>query len=211
MCGRYSIFTEEENAEMRAILKIIEGQFGENSVKTGEIFPTDIAPVLRWEQGLVPQPASWGFPRWNGGGAVINARAETALTTRMFQTPLLTCRCVVPSTGFYEWQRRNGQKQKDRYLLRQTGRRTLLMAGMLGRFTRPDGEPYTAFTILTTAANASVSPIHDRMPVILEPEEQQAWLQDNAFMKKALQRVGPVLALEKIEIFRQTTGQQSFF
>ena len=208
MCGRYTVFTEDEIIEMRSIIAEVERIFGENSIKTGEIFPTNTAPVLIWEENrLAPKPVCWGYPRWNGGGAVINARAETALDKTMFRKPLLTRRCVIPSTGFYEWKHVEGKKQKDRYLLREPKEKMLYMAGMINTFAHADGRRYDAFCVLTTAANESVSPIHDRMPVILHPEEREAWLRDDTFMMLVLARAGPALVLEQVVNRRSTTSQ----
>jgi len=159
----------------------------------GEVFPTNIAPVIA---GDGPMAAKWGFPRWKGAGVIINARAETAFEKSMFRRPLLERRCVVPSNGFYEWSHVGGQKKKDKFLLRVPGERVLFMAGMMSIFPGADGNDYSAFVILTTNANESVSTIHDRMPVILAPDERDRWLRDGAFMESALHRAGPALALE---------------
>ena len=97
MCGRYCLF-EDENEDIREILNRTEGEF-----KTGEIFPTDKAPVLLWQQNAVNTVAvKWGFPGFKGKGVIINARAETVEEKRIFSNCLQTGRCIIPSTGFYE-------------------------------------------------------------------------------------------------------------
>jgi len=170
-------------------------------IPRGEVFPTNIAPVMarggnNVGEGLANASVlgcKWGFPHWKGAGVIINARAETAVEKKMFRKPLFERRCVVPSSGFYEWDHASGKKKKDKYLLRIPGERALFMAGMIDSFKDADGSEYSAFVILTTAANASVAPIHDRMPVILAPEERSLWLGDDAFMEHALHRTGPPL------------------
>ena len=120
MCGRYTVFTEQEIIEMREILDEINRNFGGQAaqLKTGEIFPTNLAPVIIAEGGIMAaRPMFWGFPKWKGSGVIINARAETAADKPIFRSSLATRRCIVPSTGFYEWKRVEGKKQKDKYLI----------------------------------------------------------------------------------------------
>lgn len=199
MCGRYTVFTEEEIIEMNAIIAEIGKKYGENAVsalKTDEIFPANLAPVLIMERDrLTPKPAVWGFPKWDGKGRIINARAETALERPMFRKPLLERRCVIPSTGFYEWKSVEGKKKKAKYLLRLPDSQMLYMAGMTNVFQDAAGNPYAAYCILTTAASKSVKEIHDRMPVILTPDERETWLTDDNFMRHVLERSGPELVL----------------
>ena len=86
MCGRYTIFTENEIVEIRAIIQEISRIFGDGAVNTGEISPTNVAPILTLSNHrLAPSPVSWGFPRWDGKGVIINARCETALQKPLFR------------------------------------------------------------------------------------------------------------------------------
>ena len=159
----------------------------------GEVFPSNIAPVFT-KSGA--EAVKWGFPHWKNASVIINARAETALEKNMFKKPLLERRCVIPSSGFYEWSRAGSGKKKDKFLLRHPGERVLYMAGMINTFRDATGSTYSAFVILTTAANESVAAIHDRMPVILAPDERDRWLSDDDFMEHALHRPGPELESE---------------
>ena len=91
MCGRYTVFTEDEILEMRAIIQEVSRRFGDDAIAKGEIRPTNNAPILTLDGNrLVPQPVSWGFPKWDGSGVVINARSESALQKTMFEKPLLS-------------------------------------------------------------------------------------------------------------------------
>ncbi len=162
-------------------------------MKSGEIFPTDVVPVLAWEEDAVhPRLFSWGFPRWQGSGVIINARRETVLEKKMFRQAFLERRCIIPSHGFYEWKKRAGQKQKEKYLLRLPGTPLLYMAGIYTLY-RQEGLELPGFVILTTSASPSVQPIHERMPVILRPDEQNNWLRDEIFARRAIEREGPQL------------------
>ena len=201
MCGRY--FLSDEEYEIQQILKEIESRHN-GTVKAGEIYPTNMAPVMKYGQELAA--IKWGFPKWNSSGVIINARAETAFEKSMFRSSMLERRCVIPSSGFYEWDSTN--KKKDKYLIRECGSSLLYMAGTWNRFKSPEGE-YEAFVILTTESNDSMKPpetelslfpderrpIHDRMPVILETYEVDDWLEDNDFACDVLRRRGPELAL----------------
>ena len=197
MCGRYTVFVNEAFEQMRWIVEEAAGKTSE-TLSTGEIFPTNLAPVLALRSDrMTPIPAKWGFPRWNGGGAVINARAETALEKRMFRKSLLQRRCIVPSTGFFEWKRIDGKKQKEKFWLRTGTGSMLYMAGAMNVFMDAFGTPRESFVILTTQANAWVAPLHDRMPVILSQDELEAWLRDDGFMELVLHRIGPSLSLSR--------------
>lgn len=197
MCARYTVFTEEEVIEIRSIIEEVSRKFGGNAVSKGEIRPTNTAPILALDDNnqVIPYPVSWGFPKWNGKGVIINARVETALEKPMFRESMMARRCVVPSTGYYEWKRIDGKKAKDKYHLVEPDKSILYMAGMIDSFSRPDGTQYEAFTILTTAANESVSRLHNRMPVILQLDEIESWLRDGVFMLSILDRICPALTM----------------
>ena len=191
MCGRYLV-DEEAYADLLQLL--IERDAAMNMAR-GEIFPTNIAPVIMHDRAAA---VKWGFPHWKGTGVIINARAETALEKKMFQRPLMRRRCVIPSSGFFEWKQVSGQKKKDTYLLRIPGERLLYMAGMINMFKDNEGNNYEAFVILTTAANASVAPMHDRMPVLLKPDELDRWTGDDGYIKEVLHRPGFSLIADKV-------------
>lgn len=210
MCARYTVFTEEEIIEMRAIINEVSRKFGDGAVNTGEIRPTNTAPILLMNDNkLSPYPISWGFPKWDGKGVVINARSESALEKPMFRGPLQTRRCVIPSTGFYEWAyieaadtqlslfstdpKPSAKDQKVKMYFRRHDEPMLYMAGMIDTFTDKAGKSMDAFTILTTAANKSMERFHDRMPVILSHDECEAWMNSDAFMREALARESPEL------------------
>lgn len=216
MCGRYTVFTEEEIIEMRTIIDEVNRRFSSDAgsaLKTGEIRPTDVAPIIGIDGGrLAPRPAKWGFPKWDGKGQSINARAETVKnlptfsnTPRAyrqnppaFRSPIIERRCIVPSTGFYEWNHVDGKSTKEKYLLRLPGEQMLYMAGIANIYKDVTGQSYEAYCILTTDASKSVAEIHDRMPVILSPDEQEKWLADEDYMNSILARRGPELDISLV-------------
>lgn len=185
MCGRYTISIDEQ--EIRDIVKAITQQHPDAAVKTGEIYPTNPAPILLAGQDEIrPDVAVWGFPNFRSkSGVMINARAETALDKKTFRESLLTRRCVIPSTGFFEWTKDAG---KQKYLFRESGKPLLYMAGFYNAYK---GE--RRYVILTTDANQSVRAIHNRMPVIVHRREISDWILKDDAMQRILERVPPVL------------------
>jgi putative SOS response-associated peptidase YedK len=194
MCGRYTIFTEDEIIEMREIINEISRTFGPQAVKTGEIFPTDTVPLVALSGGMVEVcRGTWGFPHWEPGKRpLVNARSESAHEKRLFAGPLRQGRCVVPSTGYYEWSR-EGKKVLGKHLFRTPDSKMLYMAGVRGQFRDTDGELQDHFVILTQEPTAFVSSYHDRMPVILRKDEISRWLRNDDYIGTVFSRPGAEL------------------
>lgn len=171
MCGRYSLYTDRELAELTEIVQEIERRHGEQ-VKLGEVFPSATAPIITEVAGRQPsaQLAAWGFPSPYSKGLVINARSETAAVKRMFSKHLAERRCLVPCTGFYEWGP-FAEKQKQKVLFQLPEEPLFYLAGISRQ-----SEGQEQYVILTTAANASVADIHHRMPVIVPHQQVPVWL-----------------------------------
>lgn len=170
MCGRYTFFTDKELQEVDEIIDQISNDIRIEQMKTGEIFPTETAPILIPERDLViPRLMVWGFPNFRNKGVIINARSETAREKKLFGASLERRRCVIPSTGFYEWD-----ASKRKFLFNMPDSRMLYMAGIYSQF---DGE--NRFVILTTEANDSMKGVHSRMPVILSKDRVRDWIFDS--------------------------------
>jgi putative SOS response-associated peptidase YedK len=124
--------------------------------------------LVRW--GLIP---SWvKDPR--ALSTLINARAETAAEKPSFRGAMRHRRCLVPATGFYEWTGKPGAKKP--HLIRPRHGGLMAMAGLAEHWVGADGSELETMAILTTAPNATMRPIHDRMPVILNPADFDLWL-----------------------------------
>lgn len=175
MCGRYSLYTEQESQEIMNIINELDNRYPENHMKKGEIYPTNTAPILSLNNEVIkPELSVWGFPRFGTAkGVIINARTETADERPMFKKSLHNRRCVIPSTGFFEWTQ-NGEKIKYRFNL--PGTDTLYMAGLYNDF-----KDERRFTILTTVANISIADVHNRMPVILSDRMIEDWIMSEDF------------------------------
>lgn len=179
MCGRYLLYSPME---------AIEAQF-QCEAQTGfppryNIAPTTPVPVVTaTPAGRVVTLHAWGLvPSWAKdpamGGRMANARAETAAAKPSFRGPFRRGRCILPADGFYEWQwGTTGPKQP--FCFRAADGALLGFAGLRDRWEGPDGVLETC-TILTTAANAFMASIHDRMPVLLDPADYPAWLDPGA-------------------------------
>ena len=116
MCGRYQ-FTAEQCEEIRQIAEAIQRKYGAGAWTPGEIRPSNHAPVLLdGTGGPVPKLMKWGYQL--PGTLVINARAETAAEKPLFRDSVRSRRCLIPSTGFYEW---DGQKRKYLFTLPREG------------------------------------------------------------------------------------------
>ena len=170
MCGRYYITEEDSAAELQAIIDEINRKHGDTAIKTGEIRPTDVAPVIANSRSMVASAFAmrWGYSMLDGKTA-FNARSETAATRPMFQDGMSQRRCLVPAAYYFEWEKRG--KERVKYAIGQDGCRVLYMAGI---YRIEHGIP--AFTILTRTPANNISSIHDRMPVILPIEAKADWL-----------------------------------
>lgn len=177
MCGRYQFTADGLPEGLRRALAPLEPAW-----RAGDIFPTAMAPVLLEKDGRVAAAVlRWGFP--GKERAIINARAETAPGRPAFKDCVRRRRCAVLTTGFYEWD-----AAKHRYLFRMPGSETVCLAGLYDRY---DGED--CFVILTTAPNASVAGVHDRMPLVLTKEQVRPWLLDGGAAEALLAARPPLL------------------
>ena len=188
MCGRYN-FTVEQSDEVLEILEQLNAKIHGKQARTGEVFPTNLAPILIEEKREAsPVLSVWGFPKFDQKGVIINARSETAFEKKTFRDSLVNRRCIIPSTGFYEW---NSEKQK--FLFRLEGTNALYMAGL---YTYYQNE--MRYVILTTQANESMKEIHTRMPLVISKNDINSWIVDNSATSDFLKMVPPQLIREAV-------------
>jgi len=182
MCGRYYIPEEDAAAELMEIIDQINRKHNAGPViKTGEIAPTDTAPVLANNRSLnvTPFAMKWGYTMSNGM-LVFNARSEEAAEKPLFRDGMAQRRCLVPAAHYYEWEKIG--KQKVKYAIKPTDSEILYMAGI---YRIENGTP--VFSILTREPANSISFIHDRMPVILPREMMNDWLNPRFNANEVLQ------------------------
>ena len=200
MCGRYTLTPEQKALEKRYRFKpgpcVHEPRFN--------IAPSQSAPVIVLEGENVLKMMKWGLvPYWANdpkiGFKLINARAETITEKPSFKTAFKKRRCLVPADGFYEWDKSRGARVKipHRFVLKSG--EIFSFAGLWDVWTTPEGEPLESFTIITTGPNELMKPIHDRMPVILSPKDEEKWLDpraDEKSLKSLLRPYAPELMKE---------------
>ena len=172
MCGRYALEATKSELWERYLL----GEMKEDVEERAEIFPTNYTPLIMPGNELVHQ--KWGFVEPFAKRPLINARAETILEKPTFSQPFRTARCLVPATAFFEWEKVGDEKLKRKIAVADIP--IFSMAGILKTYQDENGNPFTVFSIITTAANDQMRAIHDRMPVILEPEDEAFYLDQKA-------------------------------
>lgn len=175
MCGRYHIAEADVPEELGRIIGELNRKKTPEGLKTsGEIFPSDIVPVLAnsRKQDVQPFAMRWGYSFPNSR-PVINARSETAATKPMFKDGMLQRRCLIPASNYFEWEKRDGRKIK--YAIRPANTDMLYLAGIY-HLENHDGVIVPTFTILTRDAAPEIAFIHHRMPVMLPSDYVADWL-----------------------------------
>lgn len=185
MCGRFALYAPVQDLVAR---------FAIDEVTVDEVRPRwNIAPsqqilaiamatdgetrrlgTMRW--GLVP---SWAKDP-SVGNRMINARAETLATRPSYRAAYARRRCVIPGSGFYEWQKppaSHGKGARSQpFFAQPADGKPLGFAGLWERWTDAEGQALTSCTIVTTTPNGTMSSVHDRMPAILTPQGWERWL-----------------------------------
>jgi putative SOS response-associated peptidase YedK len=172
------------------------------------VAPSQPAPVVRTGAGGEREGAMlrWGLmPSWSDdptiGARLINARGESVRVKPSFRSAFAKRRCLVPISGFYEWQAVEGSKRKRPHWIGRADREPFALAALWERNEKV-GPPIETFTIVTTGANALLKPLHDRMPVIVGPKDYSAWLDPGADLDAAegLLRPAPARGFEAYPI-----------
>ena len=181
MCGRFTLIAPGEAVAEHFQLSEIP-----NLKPRYNIAPTQPVAAVRISPNTGDRELTyfnWGLiPRWAKdptiGSRMINARSETAAEKPSFRVAFKYRRCLVPADGFYEWQKTNGQKQPVRIQMSDGG--LFAIAGLWEHWASPDGSEIESCTLLTTEPNERLRPVHNRMPVILPPEDYDLWLDTGA-------------------------------
>ena len=190
MCGRYVIISTPE--AIRALFR-----YGEqpNFPSRYNVAPTQPIPIVRLLDGKRSFALMrWGLlPAWvqdpKAFPLLINARGESVLDKPAFRNAVRRCRCLIPTDGFYEWQAAGDRAPKRPYFVRARSSAgetppPLAFAGLWETWIGPNGEELNTTAIVTTAANRTLSAIHDRMPVFVAPEDFDRWLDCERFDAK---------------------------
>ena len=157
--------------------------------------PTQQSPVVRMEEGERGLATmQWGLiPTWAkeppASRGWVNARSETAHEKPSFRSAFKKRRCLIPADGFYEWAGEKGSKEP--HLIERPGSEPFVFARLWESWTSPDG-PLDTFTILTTIPNAVMELIHDRMPVILDGDSRDRWLEESTDAEQLRRLMRPI-------------------
>ena len=192
MCGRFTLTTPTANLATLFDLDKVP-----NLVPRYNIAPTQAVLTVRTTRAGVGRELAlmrWGLiPSWAKdpgiGNSLINARSETVTEKPSFRTAFKRRRCLIPADGFFEWQKQEGRKQP--FFIGLQDRRPFAFAGLWEHWEGADGSILDSCTILTTAANTLVRPLHDRMPVILDPADYTTWLDSNTHVDYLLHLLHP--------------------
>ena len=201
MCGR---FTQSRSVE--SVAEHFAAQIGPGAAagarRRFNIAPTDdVLAVRPAEQGRQIRLLKWGLiPGWakeaRGGARMINARGESVAHKPAFRKSFQSMRCLIPVEGFYEWRKQG--KARLPVLIRPQEGGLLALGGLWARWRNPDDESrIESCAIITVAANAQISGLHDRMPFMLHPDDWQAWLEGGPDVAQGLlaRAAAPPLAL----------------
>ena len=188
MCGRYFWTHDAEDALEEDFPELVDELLRQvHMLRAGDYTPAMKALALVGGKTLAAQVLQWGFPGFDKGKLLINARAESVKDRPTFRGGFEQGRCVLPAAGFYEWDR-----SKEKVTFTVPGKPILYLAGIW----RPYG-PEQRFVILTREANASMAPVHDRMPLILTREEVAPWVSERAEAERLLVKELPMLKAER--------------
>ncbi len=179
MCGRYTLQATHEELAKQFSADIEDGSLFKPRYN---IAPSQSVAVVRLKPDTTKRELvqlRWGLiPSWAKDPKIaystINAKAETVAVKPAFRSAFRKRRCLIPASGFYEWQQQG--KQKQPMYIRLRDHHPFAFAGLWEHWDPKDGEPIESCTIVTTEANEFMQRIHHRMPVILTPEDYEVWL-----------------------------------
>lgn len=177
MCGRFHL-EPDEDFYPRFGLKHKDDDYPitpNKNVRPGQTIPT----VINKNSRNLLVGMKWGFiPVWakdpKVGYKMINSRSETIFVKPSFRSAIRKTRCLIPATGFYEWD-----DKKNAHLFQSSEEKYFAMAGIYSEWKDPQGITLTTCSIITTAANAVVKKVHERMPLILNQESEGLWLSED--------------------------------
>jgi len=197
MCGRGSLNKVEKDLEKRFNATFYSDDLERyNPLPTFNLAPTQWHPVITQQDPQHFQYFKWGLiPSWSKdhkiGSKLINARVEGLIEKPFFKSALKDRRCIVPLDGFYEWKV-VANKIKKPYRIRFKDDSIFFVAGLYDQWKNEKAEIIHSFTIITQKPNSYLSSIHDRMPAILQREQESLWLDPLISLEQSLQLITPL-------------------
>ena len=199
MCGRYSLWCIDN---LCGRFLVIDPAIGFRS--HFNIAPGSTNPVITMHERVEAVMMQWGLvPHWSkeikATHRPINARADSLAEKPMFRELLKSKRCLVPASGFFEWKQEGGHKIPCYVHLKDDP--VFTFAGLYDTWSNPAGATLSTYTIITTAPNSLMAPIHDRMPVILQSEDEKRWISPGPLGADDLHRIFSPYPEEGMEIY----------
>ena len=177
MCGRYVITSPAD-----AVRALFDHDERPNFPPRYNVAPTQPIPIVRLVDGKRSFAlVRWGFlPAWMKDprrfSLLVNARGESVLDKPSFRNAMHRRRCLIPADGFYEWRAVQVGAPKRPYFVRPKSGGPIVFAGLWETWVGPNGEEIDTAAIVTTQANRALAVVHDRMPVVVEPQAFNLWL-----------------------------------
>ena len=200
MCGRYQLDDEIRDLALREqiaeAIRLSE-KLGANMKTSGEIRPTDVAPVLApsaIQRRIGAFPMQWGFLHPTKGMLIFNTRSETAAEKALFCTSIDDRRCLIPASRYFEWKKADANR-RDRYAFTAEDRAPLYLAGLYVRTS--DRQRLPCFSILTRDAAPSLKEIHPRMPVTVPFDRAEEWLSKDTDFNRIISELAVPLYAER--------------
>jgi len=177
MCGRYALFRTGELVKRFKTRPPPSKLRDSYNVAPGQMLPV----VVEEDQTRAVEFMKWGLvPMWakdpNIGYRMINARAEGIFEKPAWRGPIRRHRCLVPANGFYEWKVRPGERTKQPFFIHPKDQGLFSFAGIYDIWHNAEGDELLTYAIVTTTPNKEMATLHDRMPVILHPDDWDMWL-----------------------------------
>ena len=211
MCGRFTLTVDADSIQTYfPWLEHVPVQIAPRY----NIAPTQPIAVVPNDGKNAVDHFVWGLiPFWakdpSIGSKMINARGETLAEKNSFKNPYKRRRCLVLADGFYEWTKVEGQKAKQPYLIQLEDKSVFAFAGLWEEWNSPEGSQLRSATIITTEPNPIVAKLHNRMPVILHPDDYELWLSTEEQPPDRLQPLLTAYPAEEMIAFPVSTAVNS--
>lgn len=175
MCGRFMLDSDIE--DLLRQYQILKGEVADYN--KGDIYPSQKVPGIMYDDNSrALKLAKWGFPFMGKSKLVINARYESITDKPMFKNAFHNARCIIPANLFYEWKD-EGDKNKAKHEIHLLGEVITSLGGIFKFIVNDEGDQELSFVLITTEANNQMKSIHSRMPLIIENDALDYWLDNN--------------------------------
>ncbi|MDR7857427.1 SOS response-associated peptidase [Tissierella sp.] len=196
MCGRFMLDSDIE--ELLRQYRVVNREVADYNKAT--IYPSENVPIVMDDKGRTLKSATWGFPLSGKGKLVINARSESLAHKHMFKNSFNNARCIIPANLFYEWKD-EGDKKKVKHEIYLKEKNIISLGGLFKVIPDDKGNKVLSFVIVTTESNSHMKDIHSRMPLIINNDALDYWL-DKKTSENIIEEIYKVNAMHELSIDR---------